>query len=176
MKLKNNREEGLGLAWGEWGKGVPIESDLPMFHYPETAHLWKMKRSKEEVKWNRMTVIQAFSQPKGREAWLITLEDHTPQFYHCISTYIRCSRGGRGKAKEGRGESIFTCINSSEAFPRAESATRAAPPRPQVWAGQLGLMRFMQEGTSQSASRPDFKLKWCDSKPPCLFSPKSDTV
>lgn len=81
-----------------------------------------MKRSKEEVKWNRMTVIQAFSQPKGREAWLITLEDHTPQFYHCISTYIRCSRGGRGKAKEGRGESIFTCINSSEAFPRAESA------------------------------------------------------
>lgn len=60
-KLENNKKEAFGLARGERVKVVLLESDPPVSHYPETAQLWEMKRSKKEVgiktlKWNQTRV------------------------------------------------------------------------------------------------------------------------
>lgn len=48
MKLENNREETLRLAWRGWVNVVPLESNLPMLHYPETAMSGKGKDPKRK--------------------------------------------------------------------------------------------------------------------------------
>ena len=61
---------------------------------------------------------------------------------------------GARKGREGREESHFICMMSTEVFSRTESAKDGPSLAPAV-----RFLHFTQEGTSQSGSWTDFKLK-----------------